>query len=186
MTLIGATTENPSFEVIGAAALALPRVHAAARSDADSIAGLLARALARSRARPRRARAARSRPTTLRARSRRRPTATRAARSACSRRRRALAARERPSDRSTRTRCARPPGARCVRHDRDREEHYNVVSAFIKSLRASDPDAALYWVARMLEARRGPALRRAAPRDLRLRGRRQRRARTRCRSRVAA
>jgi putative ATPase len=37
-------------------------------------------------------------------------------------------------------------------HDRDREEHYNAASALIKSLRASDPDAALYWAARLLEA----------------------------------
>ena len=43
-------------------------------------------------------------------------------------------------------------GRRSLRHDRDREDHYNVISAFIKSLRASDPDAALYYLARMLEA----------------------------------
>ena len=47
-------------------------------------------------------------------------------------------------------------GRRVLLHDRDREEHYNVVSAFIKSLRASDPDAALYWAARMLEAGEDP------------------------------
>jgi putative ATPase len=41
-------------------------------------------------------------------------------------------------------------------HDRDREEHYNVVSALIKSLRASDPDAALYYLVRMLEAGEDP------------------------------
>ena len=41
-------------------------------------------------------------------------------------------------------------------HDRDRDEHYNVISAFIKSLRASDPDAALYYLARMLEAGEDP------------------------------
>ncbi|MCH7869109.1 MAG: replication-associated recombination protein A [Myxococcales bacterium] len=41
-------------------------------------------------------------------------------------------------------------GRRVLIHDRDREEHYNVVSALIKSLRASDPDAALYYMARML------------------------------------
>jgi putative ATPase len=41
-------------------------------------------------------------------------------------------------------------------HDRDREEHYNVVSALIKSLRASDPDAALYYLARMLETGEDP------------------------------
>lgn len=37
-------------------------------------------------------------------------------------------------------------------YDKAGEEHYNVISAFIKSLRGSDPDAALYWLARMLEA----------------------------------
>ena len=47
-------------------------------------------------------------------------------------------------------------GRRVLLHDRDREEHYNVVSALIKSLRASDPDAALYYLARMLEAGEDP------------------------------
>jgi len=39
-----------------------------------------------------------------------------------------------------------------LRHDRAGEEHYNLLSAFHKSLRGSDPDAALYWLARLLEA----------------------------------
>jgi len=39
-----------------------------------------------------------------------------------------------------------------LRYERDGEEHYNIASAFIKSMRASDPDAAVYWMARMLEA----------------------------------
>ncbi len=38
----------------------------------------------------------------------------------------------------------------------DRETHYDVISAFIKSLRGSDPDAGLYWLARMLEAGEDP------------------------------
>jgi putative ATPase len=37
-------------------------------------------------------------------------------------------------------------------YDKSGEEHYNVVSAFIKAMRASDPDAAIYWMMRMLEA----------------------------------
>src|SRR5690606_20222714 len=37
-------------------------------------------------------------------------------------------------------------------YDKSGEEHYNVVSALIKSMRASDPDAAIYWLMRMLEA----------------------------------
>ena len=39
---------------------------------------------------------------------------------------------------------------RAVLYDRDREEHYNLISALHKSLRGSDPDASLYWFARML------------------------------------
>ncbi len=41
-------------------------------------------------------------------------------------------------------------------YDKGGEEHYNIISAFIKSLRGSDPDAALYWLARMLEAGEDP------------------------------
>jgi putative ATPase len=37
-------------------------------------------------------------------------------------------------------------------YDKSGEEHYNVVSAFIKSMRGSDPDAAVYWMLRMVEA----------------------------------
>jgi len=47
-------------------------------------------------------------------------------------------------------------GRRVLLHDREREEHYNVISALIKSLRASDPDAALYYLARMLAAGEDP------------------------------
>lgn len=43
-------------------------------------------------------------------------------------------------------------GQTYLRYDHDGEEHFNIASAFIKSMRASDPDAALYWMARMLEA----------------------------------
>jgi putative ATPase len=41
-------------------------------------------------------------------------------------------------------------------YDKEGEEHYNVISAFHKSLRGSDPDAALYWLARMIEAGEDP------------------------------
>jgi putative ATPase len=43
-----------------------------------------------------------------------------------------------------------------LRYDKGGEEHYNVISAFIKSLRGSDPDAALYWLMRMIEAGEDP------------------------------
>lgn len=41
-------------------------------------------------------------------------------------------------------------------YDKGGEEHYNVISAFIKSVRGSDPDAAVYWLARMLESGEDP------------------------------
>ena len=41
-------------------------------------------------------------------------------------------------------------------YDKEGEEHYNVISAFHKSMRGSDPDAALYWLARMIEAGEDP------------------------------
>ncbi|HLD74590.1 MAG TPA: replication-associated recombination protein A [Bdellovibrionota bacterium] len=41
-------------------------------------------------------------------------------------------------------------------YDKNAEEHYNIISAFIKSLRGSNPHAALYWMARMIEAGENP------------------------------
>lgn len=43
-----------------------------------------------------------------------------------------------------------------LRYDKKSEEHYNTISAFIKSMRASQPDAALYYLARMVEAGEDP------------------------------
>ncbi|BAL91457.1 putative ATP/GTP-binding protein [Actinoplanes missouriensis 431] len=43
-----------------------------------------------------------------------------------------------------------------VRYDRDGDAHYDVISAFIKSMRGSDPDAAMHWLARMLVAGEDP------------------------------
>ena len=45
---------------------------------------------------------------------------------------------------------------RSLRHDKAGDLHYDTISAFIKSVRASDPDAAIYWLARMLEAGEDP------------------------------
>lgn len=45
---------------------------------------------------------------------------------------------------------------KAVHYDKSGEEHYNIISAFIKSIRGSDPDAAVYWLARMLEAGEDP------------------------------
>ncbi len=41
-------------------------------------------------------------------------------------------------------------------YDRDEDYHYDIISAYIKSIRGSDPDAAIYWLARMLEAGEDP------------------------------
>ncbi len=41
-------------------------------------------------------------------------------------------------------------------YDKDGEQHYDIISAFIKSIRGSDPDAALYWLARMIEGGEDP------------------------------
>lgn len=45
---------------------------------------------------------------------------------------------------------------KAIRYDRVGEEHYNLISAYIKSLRDSEPDGALYWLARMLEGGEDP------------------------------
>jgi putative ATPase len=45
---------------------------------------------------------------------------------------------------------------RPVRYDKSGDEHYDTISAFIKSMRGSDPDAAIYWMAKMLNAGEDP------------------------------
>lgn len=45
---------------------------------------------------------------------------------------------------------------RVVRYDKNADAHYDTVSAFIKSIRGSDPDAALYWLAKMIDAGEDP------------------------------
>lgn len=47
-------------------------------------------------------------------------------------------------------------GQATLRYDRNGDQHYDIVSAFIKSMRGSDPDAALHWLARMIEAGEDP------------------------------
>lgn len=47
-------------------------------------------------------------------------------------------------------------GSKALAYDKHGEEHYNVISAFIKSLRGSDPNAAVYYLARMLDAGEDP------------------------------
>ena len=47
-------------------------------------------------------------------------------------------------------------GKKALLYDKSGEEHYNLISAFIKSMRGSDPDAAAYWLERMLAAGEDP------------------------------
>ena len=56
-------------------------------------------------------------------------------------------------DMETAKRCL---GERIVRYDKAADEHYDTISAFIKSVRGSDPDAALYWLAKMIHAGEDP------------------------------
>lgn len=48
-------------------------------------------------------------------------------------------------------------GSSLTRYDRDGDQHYDIISAMIKAVRGSDPDGALYWMARMLTAGEDPA-----------------------------
>jgi putative ATPase len=152
VTLVGATTENPSFEV-NAPLLSRCRVFTLKQLDEPALERMVARAVDDPE------RGLGGRPIA--------PEAVRAiAGAADGDGRRALGLLEAAS--SVHAHSADPDaplsaesvreaaGSRVFVHDRDREEHYNVVSAFIKSLRASDPDAALYYLARMLAGGEDP------------------------------
>ncbi|HEY0132679.1 MAG TPA: replication-associated recombination protein A, partial [Nannocystis sp.] len=145
--LVGATTENPSFEV-NAALLSRVRVLQLRPLAIADIVGLMRRALA-DRERGLGAREITVDEGLLAA----------IAHTAQGDARRALNSLELavdllPDDEHVLGKevAAQAVGARSLRYDRAGEEHYNVVSAFIKSMRASDADAAVYWLARMLEA----------------------------------
>jgi len=154
LTLIGATTENPSFEVV-APLLSRCRVFTLAPLSRDAIAALLTRALV-DRERGLGALALDVAPDALAA----------LAAAADGDARRGLGLLESAAqlahagDGAARRLdvdvVRRAAGSAWLRHDRDREQHYDIVSAFIKCLRASDPDAALYYAARMLEAGEDP------------------------------
>ncbi|MGE5227929.1 MAG: replication-associated recombination protein A [Planctomycetaceae bacterium] len=68
----------------------------------------------------------------------------------------ALAAESAGEDRITLELAADAVQRKAVVYDRQGDAHYDVISAFIKSIRGSDPDAALFWLARMLEAGEDP------------------------------
>ena len=143
--LIGATTENPSFEVI-AALLSRSRVYALRALTAEEIVGLLQRALAdRERGLGELEIAARARfaGTNRDLRQWRRACGLQYAGSRGGR----IAAHE-LSEAAVQDAIQR----KVLLYDKSGEEHYNLISALHKSVRSSDVDAALYWLARMLEA----------------------------------
>jgi putative ATPase len=153
ITFIGATTENPSFEV-NSALLSRSRVFVLTQLGPEEIGAIVDRALAD----PERGLAGAAR-LDADARSKLIALADGDARSA-------LNALELAFEIASN----RDPGApvigprdveeamqrRALRYDRAGDGHYDLISAFIKSVRGSDPDAAVYWLARILEAGEDP------------------------------
>ncbi|WP_270937329.1 replication-associated recombination protein A [Falsiroseomonas oryzae] len=145
VTLVGATTENPSFALNGAL-LSRCQVLVLKRLDDDAMERLLARAEAAED---------RTLPLTPEARASLRAMADGDGRYLLNMAEQLLAI---------------PPGGealdpvalanllakRAALYDKDREEHFNLISALHKSMRGSDPDAALYWFARMLTGGEDP------------------------------
>ena len=138
--LVGATTENPSFEV-NAALLSRARVFRLHPLSAEAIETLLRRAV--------RHLGVEASDEALCALARAADGDARIALSALE-----LAAA--PGEPITLALVEEALQATVLRHDKTGDQHYDVVSAFIKSLRGSDPDAALYWMCRMLEAGESP------------------------------
>lgn len=146
VTLVGATTENPSFE-LNAALLSRCQVLVLRRLDDAGLETLLTRAEADL-----------GHPLPLTAEAR---TALRAMADGDGRYLLGLAdelltlpAETPPLDPLA---LAEAVQKRAPVYDKDREEHYNLISALHKSLRGSDADAALYWFSRMLEGGEDPA-----------------------------
>ncbi len=144
ITLVGATTENPSFE-LNAALLSRAQVFVLKRLDDAALEQLLVRAEDM---------LGRKAPLSADARAALRAMADGDGRYLLSLAEEVFAA---PAD----TIIDAPALAamlqkRAPAYDKDREEHYNLISALHKSIRGSDPDAALYWLARMLAGGESP------------------------------
>src|SRR6201996_5866749 len=144
VTLVGATTENPSFELNGAL-LSRCQVYVLRRLDEEALESLLAKAEAHE-----------GKPLPLDADARQALVAM-----ADGDGRYLLTLAEtlfnigsaEPMDIKSLSQVLQK---RSPAYDKDREEHYNLISALHKSVRVSDPDAALYWLARMLEGGENP------------------------------
>jgi len=146
--LIGATTENPSFE-LNSALLSRCRVFVLRALTPEHLLGILARALETS---PAGLGDLHLKPTdeALRFLAERAYGDARTALNALELA--AGAAREKQTDTLSLELAEEALQTKALRYDRAGEEHYNIISALHKSIRGSDPDAALYWLGRMLEA----------------------------------
>ncbi|WP_428536182.1 replication-associated recombination protein A [Rhodopila sp.] len=145
VTLIGATTENPSFALNGAL-LSRCQVMVLRRLDDVALERLLARAEAE---------IARPLPLTQDARGTLRAMADGDGRYLLNMAEQLIALPEQTPPLDTAA-LSELLARRAALYDKDREEHYNLISALHKSLRGSDPDAALYWFARMLNGGEDP------------------------------
>jgi putative ATPase len=150
VTLIGATTENPSFEV-NAALLSRMRVYTLDLLAPDQIGILVDRALADAE----RGLGGRAIELAPDARAFLCESAQGDARMALSTLELAAALAD-DGERLTRERIEAALQRKAMRYDKAGEEHFNVISALHKSLRDSDVQAGLYWLARMLEAGEDP------------------------------
>jgi putative ATPase len=151
VTLIGATTENPSFEVI-APLLSRCRVLTLHQLDPDAVCELLLLALND----PERGLGIRALTATDETLNFLAEQSGGDARSALNALEVAAGLLEEGQREITLEIAQEALQKKALLYDKGGEEHYNVISAFIKSLRGSDPDASLYWLARMLEAGEDP------------------------------
>jgi putative ATPase len=144
VTLVGATTENPSFELNGAL-LSRTQVMVLKRLDEAALGKLLARAEAH---------VGKPAPLTPDAREAMIALADGDGRYFLNLLEEVFAwGRDQPVDGPALIVALQK---RAPAYDKDREEHYNLISAWHKSVRGSDPDAALYWFCRMLEGGEDP------------------------------
>ncbi len=142
VTLIGATTENPSFE-LNAALLSRAQVLTRKRLDRADLETLLARAEAEEGPAP----------LTADGRAALIGMADGDGRALLNLAERLYAAGGQPRDADA---LAAVVSRRAALHDKTGDSHYNLISALHKSVRGSDPDAALYWLARMLAGGEDP------------------------------
>lgn len=146
ITLLGATTENPSFEV-NAALLSRMRVLSLHGLEEEDLRTLLRRAVADPRGLDGKVQVDDDALAFI-------------AMIAAGDARKALTALEVAAKyggaRVTREGAEEAVQQRTLLYDKGGEEHFNVISAFIKSMRGSDPDGAVYWLARMIEAGEDP------------------------------